>query len=80
MWDGFCTSCYLDAGESAPREAPPDVPVLEEGTVVLFDNKDHVWHGEVAVIRAVKHKFYRIELLGRHTLVPHEWVKRYEPG
>lgn len=81
MDDGFCWSCVVSANYQGlvPEPVTHDVPVLEEGTVVLFDNRDHVWHGEVAVIRAVKHKFYKIELLGRHTLVPHEWVKPYEP-
>ncbi len=79
--DGFCWECAsgVDYQGLVPIRVTHDAPVLEEGTVVRLDNRDHVWHGEVAVIRAVRHKFYKIELLGLHTLVPHEWVKPYEP-
>ena len=64
-------------GEKLKQEAP--VEVLEEGTVVKVDNADHVWHGEIALICGIKHKFYRLDLLGRKTWVPQSWVKQYEP-
>jgi hypothetical protein len=57
----------------------PPPQVLEEGTVVIIDHEDHVWHNEIAVICGVKHKFYRLEFGGRKTWVPCEWVKEHEP-
>lgn len=60
-------------------ESPPSVvEVLEKGTLVQLDNPDHVWHGEFALICGHKHRFYRLELLGKKIWVPREWVK-YEP-
>lgn len=58
---------------------PAVAQVLEKGTLVKFDNPDHVWHGEFALICGHKHRFYRLELLGQRLWVPREWVK-YEPN
>lgn len=64
-------------GEKLQQVAP--VEVFEEGTVVKIDHAGHVWHDEIGLICGVKHKFYRLELLGRRTWVPQTWVKKYEP-
>lgn len=66
--------------DKSPQTHSPSVEVLEEGTVVIVDNANHIWHNEVAIIRSVKHKFYRIEFLGRQVWVPYEWVKKHEPN
>lgn len=53
-------------------------PVLEEGESVIIVNEEHPWNGEIALICGTKHKFVRIELLGKKLWVPNEWVKRHE--
>lgn len=55
------------------------LPVLEIGEVVKITNRDHVWHGEIAVIRAKKFKHYRLELHGELIWVPEHWVESDEP-
>lgn len=50
------------------------LPVLEEGETVRLDNREHVWHNEIALICERKHKFYRIELHGKKIWVPEDWV------
>ncbi len=64
-------------GDKLPVPEPAEV--FEEGTVVRIDHAGHVWDSEIALICGIKHKFYRLELLGRKTWIPQTWVKRYEP-
>jgi hypothetical protein len=54
------------------------LPVLEEGESVIIANEEHPWSGQIALICGLKHKFVRVELLGKKIWVPSEWVKRYE--
>ena len=61
-----------------PTEAA--LPVLEIGEVVKIINRDHVWFGEIAIIRAKKFKHYRLELHGQLVWVPEHWVESDEPN
>jgi hypothetical protein len=70
----------LNLGEKLERQQAPTFPVLKEGDVVRIDNKDHVWHNQIAIIRGQNHRFYRIELNGGKVWVPKEWVKLHEPS
>lgn len=54
-------------------------PVLEIGTIVIVDNREHVWDGEIALVCEVQNKRYRLELLGKKIWVPEHWVKIHEP-
>lgn len=54
----------------------PTPPVLRNGTIVVIINEEHIWSGEIALICGIKHKHYRIELLGKKIWVPFEWVKQ----
>lgn len=49
--------------------------VLKNGTIVIIDNSDHVWHNEIGLVCDHKPKFYRLEVLGKKIWVPEEWVK-----
>ncbi len=63
-------------GAKFTQEPPPKV--LNKGTVVKFDNRDHVWHNEIAIICDTKTGFYRLELLGKKIWVPQNWVIEHE--
>lgn len=54
------------------------LPVLEEGTVVIIDNKDHPLHNQIGVVCERKHKHYRLELENKKIWVPEHWVKYHE--
>lgn len=60
--------------------APPPAEVLKVGDVVKIDNLSHPWHEEIALICAMKDKFYRLELNGKKLWVPFSWVKKHEPS
>jgi hypothetical protein len=53
-------------------------PVLEKGESVVIVNEEHPWKDQIALVCDIKHKFVRIELLGKKLWVPNEWVKHYE--
>ena len=46
------------------------------GDIVQFYNHEHVWHGQIAIVRGIRPAvdFYRIELLGKLTWVPGHWL------
>ena len=52
--------------------------VLKKGESVVIINEEHPWKNQIAIICGIKHKFTRIELLGKKIWVPNEWTKRYE--
>lgn len=54
------------------------LPVLEEGESVIIINEEHPWNGQIALVCGTKHKFTRVEVLGRKIWIPNEWVKRYD--
>jgi len=55
------------------------LPALEIGEVVKITNRDHVWFNEIAIIRAIKFKHYRLEIHGQLIWVPEDWVESDEP-
>jgi hypothetical protein len=50
--------------------------VLEKGELVRFNNSDHVWHNEIALICDRKPLFYRLEVRGKRIWVPTNWVTK----
>ncbi len=43
--------------------------------LVRVNNRDHVWHNQIALVVDKKPTgFYRVELLGRRVLMPKEWL------
>ena len=54
------------------------LPVLQIGEIVKIDNENHVWHDEIAIIRAVKPKHYRLEIHGQLIWIPESWVTPHE--
>lgn len=73
------TYCYYCSEIVQQPKDGHDSKVLEIGTVVKFVNLSHVWHNEIAIIRDIKHKFYRIELHGALVWIPYSWVEEHEP-
>lgn len=51
-----------------------DIPPLNIGTLVKVINRQHAWYDQIAIIRAKKHKFYRIEIFNTLLWVPEDWV------
>lgn len=59
---------------------------IEIGSVVILRNEDHIFHGQKVKIIDKKHKFVKIDLVGRTSprwlrdqlWVPNEWVEYYE--
>ena len=39
--------------------------VFENGDIVRINNRDHVWHDTIAIVRAKKHLHYRLEFNGK---------------
>lgn len=63
--------------EEKLKEPPPlHQQVFENGTLVVFNNDDHVWHGEIALICDWKPHFYRLEVRGKKIWVPMTWVNK----
>jgi uncharacterized Zn finger protein len=54
------------------------LPVLPIGTLVIVTNKEHVWAGDIGIIRDKKFQHYRIEIHGQLVWVPEDWVKQNE--
>ena len=44
------------------------------GTLVQIYNHEHIWHGELAIVRDSNRSFCRVELLGGLTWVPEHWL------
>lgn len=80
---GYITTPTIEnmvVGEKLDQALPMSQhEVLKEGDVVQIENPNHVWHGEIAIVRKVKHKFYRLEFGGRLTWIPSELVHKHEP-
>jgi len=54
---------------------------IEIGSVVILRNEDHIFHDQKVKIIDKKHKFVKIDLVGRTSdqlWVPNEWVEYYE--
>ena len=64
----------LTIGQS--NTLPIELPVLEEGRLVLITNKEHPWYNEIALICDRGHKSYRIEVNGSKLWVPPHWVEK----
>jgi transcription initiation factor TFIIIB Brf1 subunit/transcription initiation factor TFIIB len=77
--DPCCDSCgtSLEASlvDAVPHSYEESIPVLRVGEIVKISNEQHVWHGEIGIIRNKKHKQYRIEVLGKLLWVPEHWVQ-----
>jgi len=56
------------------------LPELETGELVKVINEDHVWYGEIGIIRAKKFKHYRLEINGELVWFPENWVESNEPN
>ena len=52
------------------------LPVLKKGDIVQLINEEHPWNNELALICDRKHKYYRIEILGKRLWVPEDWVRK----
>lgn len=49
------------------------------GNLVRVYNHEHIWHGEIGIVRDSKPTgFYRIELLGILTWMPEHWLLMVE--
>ena len=45
------------------------------GSLVKINNREHVWHDEIAIIRGRKDNgFYKVELLGKVVTIPPHWL------
>lgn len=78
----FCPECYNIIANVILAENNVEnkfLEVLKIGDVVQVTNEDHVWYNEFAIIRGIKPHFYRIEIRGKKTWVPQDWVKINEP-
>jgi DNA-directed RNA polymerase subunit M/transcription elongation factor TFIIS len=55
---------------------------IKIGSVVILRNEDHIFHGQKVKIIDKKHKFVKIDLVGRRfrdkLWIPNEWVECYE--
>lgn len=78
----LCDSCGmpLPLSLAAPHFPVESIPALDIGDVVKISNEEHVWNGEIAIIRNKKHKHYRIEVLGQLLWVPEHWVQKNDIG
>lgn len=56
------------------RTLNEDKPEFKNGDLVVLINEEHPWSKELAIVREVGHKHYRIEILGRKVWVPFQWV------
>lgn len=60
---------------------PDDVPlqgvlkVFEVGDIVTITNKEHVWNGEIGIVKDKKLGFCRIEILGHLLWIHNDWIK-----
>ncbi len=52
--------------------------VFENGELVVIADKQHVWDGEIAIVRGDRFKFCRLELKGFKIWFPKNCLKRIE--
>jgi len=55
------------------------IPLLNIGTVIIVDNKEHPLHNQIGIIKSKKHKHYRVELDNQLIWMPQHWIKQHEP-
>ena len=55
-----------------------ELPILSIKDIVRITNQQHPWHNDIAIIRDIKHKHYRIEIHGRNVWIPEHWVEKYD--
>lgn len=60
------------------KQSIESLPVLEEGAVVIVDNKEHPLNNEIGLICERKHKHYRVEIQSNKIWLPEHWVKLHE--
>jgi hypothetical protein len=49
--------------------------MIPVGALVKICNHEHIWHGQIGIVRNVKDiKFYRVELLGKLVWMPQHWL------
>jgi hypothetical protein len=74
---GFPNQVHTDRpyGWSSNVRAGAPRSVLKEGDVARFDNPDHIWHNEPVIVRQTKPLFFRVEVNGKLTWVPQDWIK-----
>lgn len=81
-----CSNCGYTGTEQSDTCYVCSAPLVVDygsfkiGESVVLNNEDHVWHGEIALVRDSKPGFYRLELNGKLLWVPQLWVKEYETG
>lgn len=51
---------------------------VKVGMLVRIYNQEHIWHGEIGIIRAIKSGFSRVELLGQLVWMPNHWLVEAE--
>ena len=52
---------------------------IKVGVMVRIYNHEHVWHGEIGIVRAIKDTgFCRVELLGKLVWLPQHWLRIVE--
>ena len=51
---------------------------IKIGMLVRIYNQEHIWHGEIGIIRAINNEFYRVELLGKLVWMPSHWLVKVE--
>lgn len=71
-------SVQIENKDKESQALEQTLPVLEKGESVVIVNEEHPWSGQIALVDNIKHKFTRIELLGKKIWVPTEWIQRYE--
>jgi hypothetical protein len=51
------------------------IPSIRIGALVRIYNHEHIWHGEIGIIRDIKNiGFCRVEMLGKLIWVPQHWL------
>ena len=57
-------------------------PVLHEiGALVKINNREHVWHNKLGVVKEVNKEtgFHRVDLAGTRTWLPPHWLIAPKP-
>lgn len=53
---------------------------IKIGMMVCVYNHEHIWHGQIGIIRGIRGEFFRIELLGKLIWMPKHWLTPIENG
>ncbi len=68
--DGQIIACHMTNQDDINNNQ------LNNGQLVKIINREHIWYGEIGIVREVKTTgFRRIELLGITTWLPVHWLE-----